>query len=388
MGGLNFMEIYSLILIIVGIYFFVFSLLNILKIIKDTKKFHLPKEPFVSVLIPARNEEENIESCINSFLHQDYTNYEILILDDNSTDNTYKIIKDIAKKNPSKVRVFSGKPLPADWRGKSFAMQQLLDYAKGEYYLFTDADTVHNPNSISLMMANMAYHEADLVSGYIGQKTETLGEKITIPLIYLLTGLVIPLWLNNRSKLPILASAIGQYIGVKASSFKSIGGYEKIKSYTTEDIYLAREMKKAGFKTVFIDAKSAATCRMYTTYDQAVHGISKNIFDFLGKNSIVMGFIVVAVFFFLVIPAPLCLVQFFEMQINNIFYIDTFTFALMINIVFSFLAWLMIFITKKIPFYIAFIYPLIHLNLLYIALVSWIRSEQGKGYVWKGRLVS
>lgn len=382
------MEIYSLILVIVGVYFFIFSLLNIIKITKDTKSFPLPQEPLVSVLIPARNEEENIKSCLESFLTQTYKNYEILVLDDNSTDNTYKIVEKIAKKYPNKVRLFSGKPLPSDWRGKSFAMQQLLEQAKGEYYLFTDADTIHTEDSISLMMSNMAFHNADLVSGYIGQKTETFGEKITIPLIYLLTGLVIPLWMNNRSKLSIFASAIGQYIGVKASAFKSIGGYEKIKGYTTEDIYLAREMKKAGFKTIFIDAKSAATCRMYTNYDQSVRGISKNIFDFLGKNSIVMCLIVIAIFFFLVIPAPICIVKLFEMRLQHSTYVDTFTFALIINFVLSFLSWLMIFATRKLPLYIAILYPLVHLNLLYIALVSWIRSEQGKGYVWKGRLVS
>ena len=72
-------------------------------------------------------------------------------------------------------------------------MQQLINYAKGEYFLFTDADTTHSKNSISLMMSNIIHHKADLVSGYIGQKTKTFGEKITIPLIYLLTGLVIPL---------------------------------------------------------------------------------------------------------------------------------------------------------------------------------------------------
>ena len=382
------MELYSLILVIVGVYFFLFSLLNIIKITKDTKSFPLPQEPLVSVLIPARNEEDNIKSCIESFLTQTYKNYEILVLDDNSTDNTYKIVEKIAKKYPNKVRLFSGKPLPSDWRGKSFAMQQLLEHAKGEYYLFTDADTIHTEESISLMMSNMAYHDADLVSGYIGQKTKTFGEKITIPLIYLLTGFVIPLWINNRCKLSIFASAIGQYIGVKASAFKSIGGYEKIKNYTTEDIYLAREMKKAGFKTIFIDAKSAATCRMYTNYDQSVRGISKNIFDFLGKNSIVMCLIVIAIFFFLVIPAPICILKLFEMRLQNSTYVDTLTFALIINFVLTFLSWLMTFATRKLPLYIALIYPLVHLNLLYIALVSWIRSEQGKGYVWKGRLVS
>ena len=342
----------------------------------------------VSVLIPARNEENNIKKCLDSFLNQSYKNYEILVLDDNSTDKTYEIVKNLAKQHPDKIKLYSGKPLPPDWRGKSFAMQQLLDYANGEYYLFTDADTIHTKHSISLMMSNILHHNADLVSGYIKQKTKTFGEKITIPLIYLLTGLVIPLWMNQKSKLSIFSTAIGQFIGVKAKSFKSFGGYEKIKNYTTEDVYLAREMKKAGFKTVFVDFKDAATCRMYETYDQSVNGISKNIFDFLGKNPIVMTFIVLAIFFFLLLPAPLCIIKLFEINIINGHYFDSFTLSLIINVVLSCISWMMIFITRKLPIYIAFIYPVVHLNLLYIALVSWIRSEQGKGYVWKGRLVS
>ena len=382
------MYFYSLILIIVGVYFFIFSLLNILKIKKDTVNKVLTEQPLVSVLIPARNEENNIKKCLDSFLNQSYKNYEILVLDDNSTDKTYEIVKNLAKQHPDKIKLYSGKTLPPDWRGKSFAMQQLLDYANGEYYLFTDADTIHTKHSISLMMSNILHHNADLVSGYIKQKTKTFGEKITIPLIYLLTGLVIPLWMNQKSKLSIFSTAIGQFIGVKAKSFKSFGGYEKIKNYTTEDVYLAREMKKAGFKTVFVDFKDAATCRMYETYDQSVNGISKNIFDFLGKNPIVMTFVVLAIFFFLLLPAPLCIIKLFEINIINGHYFDSFTLSLIINVVLSCISWMMIFITRKLPIYIAFIYPVVHLNLLYIALVSWIRSEQGKGYVWKGRLVS
>jgi chlorobactene glucosyltransferase len=239
-----------------------------------------------------------------------------------------------------------------------------------------------------MMMANILKHKADLVSGYIGQRIETFGEKITIPIIYLLTGLAIPIWMNQLSKLPIFSTAIGQFIGVKASSIKSIGGYEKIKNFTTEDIYLAREMKRAGFKTIFLDFNKAATCRMYETYDQSVRGISKNIFDFLGKNPIIMTFIVLAIFFFLVLPAPLCVIQLFELNLHKSSYIDTYTLSLLINIVLCSVSWLMIFIARKLPWYISLMFPIVHLNLLYIALVSWIRSEQGKGYVWKGRLVS
>ena len=101
-----------------------------------------------------------------------------------------------------------------------------------------------------------------------------------------------------------------------------------------------------------------------------------------------MTFIVLAIFFFLVLPAPLCVIQLFELNLHKSSYIDTYTLSLLINIVLCSVSWLMIFIARKLPWYISLMFPIVHLNLLYIALVSWIRSEQGKGYVWKGRLVS
>ncbi|MGP1586900.1 MAG: glycosyltransferase [Treponemataceae bacterium] len=383
------MEMYTYLLVVVGLYFLIFTILNCHKIFSDTYKADMigNKQPLVSVLIPARNEQANIEKCINSFLNQTYKNYEILVLDDNSTDKTRSIVENLVKKNPEKLRLFVGKPLEEGWRGKSFAMKQLTRYAKGDYFLFTDADTIHTEKSIELMMSNIIKNDADMVSGYLTQEVKTFGEKITVPIMYLLTAFAIPLWLNEKLKLPMLATAIGQYIGIKKESFMAIGGYDAIKNITTEDVYLARQMKKAGYKTVFIDFKDAAKCRMYDSYKSCVNGISKNIFDFVGKNNFIMFLFVVAIIGFLFGPTVLLTIELLKHILISTT-MDNFLIALIFENLVFFISWFIIFATRKMPLWLSLFYPLIFLNLLYVVLVSWIRGSNGKGYVWKGRVVS
>ena len=380
------MQVYIFILLIVGFYFLFSSVVNEHHIQSNTFTKPLSEEPKVSVLIPARDEEDNIGQCIESFLNQTYKNYEILILDDNSSDRTYEIVNSYAKQYPEKVKLYSGKSLPSGWRGKSFAMKQLTEYATGEYYLFTDADTHHTENSISLMMTNIVNHDVDMVSGYIGQELESFGERVSVPIMYMLTGLAVPIWLNEKLNLSILSTAIGQFIGVKASSFKAIGGYDAIKNITTEDMYLARLMKKSGYKTLFLDFKDAASCRMYHSFNESVHGLSKNIFDFLGKNGFLMFATLATILFVLCLPFPFLVIEAVKFAMTGI--LTNFFKALVVSCSFSFLAWLIICLSRRLPFYLAFLYPVIHFNLYYIACASWYNGTRGTGYVWKGRVVS
>ncbi len=120
---------------------------------RDVSKFILPlkmqkKGPLVSVLIPARDEEKNIGRCLRSLSKQDYNNIEILVLDDDSSDGTGRIIEKFSKKD-TRIRLIQGRSLDRGWKGKSYACHQLSREAAGEYYVFTDADTLHFPNSVS-----------------------------------------------------------------------------------------------------------------------------------------------------------------------------------------------------------------------------------------------
>lgn len=378
--------IFDWIIIALGFYFCILACINALWMKRETKPAELTNGPFVSVLVPARDEELHIEPCIQSLVQQSYMNYEVLVLDDNSTDKTRELLDKLQKLYPDKLHVYSGKPLPQDWRGKVFAMKQLCERAKGEYLLFTDADTVHSSLSVSLAVTNILYHKAEFLSGYIRQQMQTFSEKISIPLLYLLSGFLLPLWVCKWGKHPMLAVAIGQYICVKREPFMQSGGFDQVKNRTTEDVFLARAMKKNGYKTVFLDLKDAAMCRMYTSWQSCVNGISKNVFDFIGKNNFILVFAALGIFIFLTLPpflAPVLTIYALVAERAFPFSIA----ALWINWLLVGGTWAVVLKTQNMSSKLIFVYPLIFVNLLYIAIVSWYRSITGTGYEWKGRIV-
>ncbi|MDR2597695.1 MAG: glycosyltransferase [Treponema sp.] len=370
---------YYHILIIVSLYFFIFSLANHYEMWRFTHGPEIFDGPLVSVLIPARNEENNIENCINSLRNQLYKNYEILVINDNSTDNTGNILDRMAAED-SRIRVYNSKPLPDDWYGKPFALHQLSAHANGEILLFIDADTIHYPASISWAVTNMQYLKADMVSGYIGQIFYKFGEVITVPLMFFLTGFTIPLFLNRFTKLSWFSAAIGQYIAIKRDVFKAIGGCEAFKKKTSEDIYMSRFVKYKGYSTRFLNITEYVKCRMYSGYRSAIEGIGKNIFDFMGKNTLLLFFLFIAVFFFLFFPFPLligCIIT-GSIWLKHI---------ILVNILYT-LTWLFMFLGQRLNWWYGFLWPLMFLNLLYMAFWSWFRTISGKGFLWKDRKVN
>ena len=371
---------------IVGAYFFIISLINKIWLEKETQDATITDGPMISVLIPARDEEVHIGPCIESLLSQTYKNYEILVINDNSTDNTKAILEDLENKNPEKLRVFDGKPLAEDWNGKPYALHQLVEHAKGEYLLLTDADTIHSSKSVSIAASNMVYHKVDFLSGYIKQQMGTLGEKVTIPLMYMMSFFIIPLWVCKWGKSSILATAVGQYICIKKDTFIKTGGFEQVKNVTTEDVFLARSMKLQGAKTVFIDLNNAAVCRMYYSYKSCLKGISKNIYDFYNKKAILLFLSIFGVGVYLAAPPFVTIyltIQHFFLGRANLYALVAFW----INLILMYFAWLFVFINQKINKRYALLYPLFFINLIFIAFHSWLSAFTKKGHVWKGRIV-
>jgi len=366
-------------LIIVSSYFFLLSLANHYEMWRFTHGPEIFDGPLVSVLIPARNEEKNIERCLNSLRNQFYKNFEILVLNDNSTDGTGKILDRIACED-TRIRVFTGSPLPDDWYGKPYALHQLSANARGDILIFTDADTIHSPSSISWAVTNIQCLKADMISGYIGQVFLKFGEIITVPLMFFLTGFVIPLFLNRFTKMTCFSAAVGQFIVIKHEVFKAIGGCTEFKKKTSEDIYMSRLVKRRGYSTRFINITEHVNCRMYDGYKNAVEGIGKNIFDFLGKNTLVIFLMFVAVLFFLFFPFPLL--------IGGIITNSPWTIhILIVNILYS-LTWLFTFLGQRLNWLYGLLWPIFFLNLLYMAAWSWFRTVSGRGFLWKDRKVS
>ena len=190
--------------------------------------------PLISVMIPARNEEKNIRICVESLQKQDYPNYEILVLDDNSTDKTSAIVNEIAAKD-SRVKLYHGDPLPDDWGGKSFACYQLAQKAKGDWLLFTDADTIHEPHMLRATLALAIEEKTSLLSGFPRQIADSIPLKAVIPVFNFILISWIPMWLLHKSRKPKPSVAIGQFFFFNAKEYWRIGGHKVVQSRLVED---------------------------------------------------------------------------------------------------------------------------------------------------------
>jgi chlorobactene glucosyltransferase len=179
--------------------------------------------PKVSILVPARNEEANIEACIRSLLAQNYPDFEVLVLDDESEDRTFSLVAELSGAD-SQLRVFRGKPLPEGWLGKSWACAQLAGFARGKLLLFTDADTVHEPDTAASAVAALQSERADLLAVWPRLMAESLGEKLLVPLIPWSVFSILSLAVAHRLRFPALSAAIGQYLLFRRAAYFDIGG--------------------------------------------------------------------------------------------------------------------------------------------------------------------
>jgi chlorobactene glucosyltransferase len=361
-------------------YFLLLSLSNIVWLRLSSRKPHTTMGGKVSVLIPARNEEENLEKCLESLLVQTYTNYEVIVLDDQSTDHTWEIITHYVKRYPGLIRAVKGKPLPRDgWNGKPFAMQQLSEYANGDYFLFTDADTVHSRESIAWAVTNIESHGVDCLSGYVSQELNTFGEVLIVPATYIMTTIILPLWLIAATRAPGLSFAIGQFVMFKRQAYEAIGGYSSVSEHISDDIFVVRELKKAGFHLIFLDIRKYVRCQMYKGYRASFDGICKNIYDFFKNRPVFLTAALSALVFFVVLPLILLPLQ----LISGNPAVKLISVSVMIFL----LAWALTLYDRGLKWWAPFLYPLLFLHLLYMAWRSFGRVATGQGVPWKGRVL-
>jgi chlorobactene glucosyltransferase len=372
------MNTYLIIATIICIYFLLLSLKNKETLRQMTFLPDLKITPMVSILIPVRNEEQNIAPCLDSLLKQDYPNYEILVIDDGSTDLTWKILKKYEKNN-KRIRVYRGKPLAPGWVGKLFACQQLIEEASGEYLMFTDADTIHSRESISWAITNLFRHKADFMSAYLHQLIGSLGEALVVPAIYIMTTLLMPLWKIPQKNNPFFSFAIGQFMFCRKESLLAIGGYNSFKDSLVDDMSMARAMKEHGYKTIFIDGKNYIACRMYRSFKCAFKGFSRSMFGALHQSLltlVVLFLIVVAV---IEIPVFNLIHQFYSGG-NDIL------FSVIPVSMFSGV-WFIVLRDRKISPSLTLSYPILFLMVMIIAITSTVKTGFLNGIEWKGRLV-
>jgi|YNPNPStandDraft_1061719.scaffolds.fasta_scaffold19774_3 chlorobactene glucosyltransferase len=236
-----------------------------------------PRQPFLSVLIPARNEEANIGDCLRSLLAQEYPSYEVLVLDDHSTDRTPEIIRSLAA-GEERLKLLSGAPLPPDWLGKHWACHQLAQAAQGELLLFTDADTRHHPYTLRDAVAALLAEGADMLTAFPREEIHSWAEVLVVPGFYWSLFSFMPLFLAHHLRWPQLSTAIGQFMLFRRSAFQQIGGYAAIRQQVTDDVALARRIKAAGLRWRLVDGTGRVRCRMYRNVSEVYEGFSKNLF--------------------------------------------------------------------------------------------------------------
>lgn len=235
-----------------------------------------PYRPYISLLIPARNEARNIARLLEGALRQQYDAYEVIVVDDHSIDATPDILAHYAARDP-RLRVVHGDPLPSGWMGKPYACVQAADAARGEWLIFLDADTIPLPTFVAALVSFVQKQEYDMVTVFPFMELGSFWERFILPPFITLLHAVFPF---HRLNAPDVRSdevmAIGQCICVRRDAYTAIGGHTAVRGEVLDDVMLARALHHAGFRTAAMLGLRDLRVRMYTSGREVVAGLTKN----------------------------------------------------------------------------------------------------------------
>jgi len=235
--------------------------------------------PFVSVIIPARDEAVNIVECVTSVLNTPYP-LEVIVVDDRSSDDTAALVQGL-REDPTvarRLRLVRGAELPSGWFGKPWALVQGYREARGELILFADADTRHTPELVGRAVRVLEEERVELVSLLARQAMVTFWERLVQPHVFIaLASRVGNLERINRTRVPWDAIAAGQFILTTRAAYEQVGTHEAVKNSVAEDAALAQAYARAGLDIFLLHAVEYVTTRMYRTLGEIVEGWSKNL---------------------------------------------------------------------------------------------------------------
>lgn len=236
-----------------------------------------PDAPLVSVIVPARNEERSIEGCVASLLAQAYPRFEVIVVDDRSEDATASIVTRLAGRD-GRLRLVRGEPLPDGWIGKCWAAYQGARAARGEWLLFTDADTRHDLAMLASAVRYALERKADLLTLGPRQELGTFWERALLPAIFsiIITAAGTPAEVNDPRH--PAAKASGQFLLFRAEVYWALGGHESVRDELVEDFALARRVKGTGHRLVLADGRQLVTTRMYRSLGEIWEGFTKNAY--------------------------------------------------------------------------------------------------------------
>ena len=231
--------------------------------------------PAVSILIPARNEEVNIENAVRSALSSQGVEVEVLVMDDHSSDRTPAIVRGVARED-SRVRLLQAPKLPDGWAGKQHACHRLAEQARYPLLLFVDADVVLSTDAAAKAAAFLTTGKHDLVSGFPRQLVGSPVEQLVIPLIHFVLLGYLPMAGMRWSRWSAFAAGCGQFFLARREAYEAVGGHGAIRNSFHDGVKLPRAFRDAGFSTDLFDATDLVLCRMYYSDREVVMGLAKN----------------------------------------------------------------------------------------------------------------
>lgn len=339
--------------------------------------------PFVSIIVPARNEAENISACVATLVNSEYPALEVIVVDDQSTDGTAEVVRIIAERSAGRVRLIEGAAPPAGWIGKSWACWQGYQVARGTVLLFTDADTRHDDALLAHAVGALHVTGADLLSVLPRQRMNTFWERVVLPQIFTLIILRFhDVDRVSRARRARDVIANGQYMLFTREAYEAVGAHEAVRDDVVEDLALAQRIIAAGRTLRLAHADDMMEVRMYRSLGGIMEGWTKNLA--LGSRRTVAPLLapvlpwLLAAFTFAVWVLPptllaLSLVSPIGDSLRG--WTLTVTFA-------SVVTWALVHLSMRIPPQHALLYPLGAA----IITVLFVRSGlRGARVVWRGR---
>ena len=351
----------------------------------DYESSDVPADPpLVTVIVPARNEAENIARCVTSILGTNYPSLEVIVVNDHSDDRTAEIVGELAQTD-NRVRLFDSPQLPDGWFGKQWACQTGADQSKGPVLLFTDADTIHRPDSLVRAVNAMIRAQADLLSVLPRQRLESFWERVLQPQVFTLLaarfGGTEHVTHSPRKEDKLVN---GQYLLVKKATYDSAGGHASVRGSAVDDLSLAQLFFSRGGKVVLTHGANSVSTRMYTSLGSVVRGWGKNIYAGVRLSfrkgplrSVVYPSLLLLFFLFQLAPMAMLIAGITGMTSSA-----TMVWSI-VSVSCLLIWWTAVYMLMQVPPWHALVFPVGAAVMLYICAGAILR---GRTVAWKGRV--
>ena len=374
-------DILLIVSFVICFYAFIVSISNFFCLKKVKSNSITFQEPKISILIPCRNEEDNVENVINSMVNQSYENIEVILLDDSSSDNTAQIISKFSKKF-SIIKYVTGLQLKKGWIGKNWACHQLTKIATGDYFLFCDADVIYDKDLVRDSIANLKKNDYKFLTLFPGRKSDSITDKF----IWSFAGWAINAWLpfiiTFKTNISLLAAGFGQFLLIDKETYFKIGGHKSFKNTQLDDFELSRLVQQSGDKWSVAIASNRVITKGYSTFTESINGHGRSIMPVFHNNGIIM-------FLFWCIISNTIFFPIF-LSINSVInsdYSNLNSFLSFCNIFFIFISWILTSFKTKVNIIPCLIYPLTTFLILFVAIHSLYKTKK-RIIFWKDRLIS